>query len=213
MLYLIEILHQTTTSGGSPIAPGGLYLIEILHQTTTVQRTSSPDGSLYLIEILHQTTTRVVYLLPLVGCILSKFYIKPQHALKNDRAGQCCILSKFYIKPQPYRPRRRSTPCCILSKFYIKPQRMSNKEVIRKVVSYRNSTSNHNFTVAHPMAVMLYLIEILHQTTTVSVDNKNSKLLYLIEILHQTTTLRTLLLHTSCCILSKFYIKPQRRRT
>ena len=36
MLYLIEILHQTTTSGGSPIAPGGLYLIEILHQTTTV---------------------------------------------------------------------------------------------------------------------------------------------------------------------------------
>ena len=36
--------------------------------------------------------------------------------------------------------------------------------------------------------VVLYLIEILHQTTTVLENTILSKLLYLIEILHQTTT-------------------------
>ena len=36
--------------------------------------------------------------------------------------------------------------------------------------------------------------------------------LYLIEILHQTTTHCKCIQFTLCCILSKFYIKPQRRR-
>ena len=56
MLYLIEILHQTTTVAGEDIAAGELYLIEILHQTTTITLTP-------------RTAFR---------CILSKFYIKPQ---------------------------------------------------------------------------------------------------------------------------------------
>ena len=34
-LYLIEILHQTTTFGVCGLVSGELYLIEILHQTTT----------------------------------------------------------------------------------------------------------------------------------------------------------------------------------
>ena len=56
---------------------------------------------LYLIEILHQTTTH-------------------------------CKCIQF-------------TLCCILSKFYIKPQRENRYNDPRNVVSYRNSTSNHNF--------------------------------------------------------------------
>ena len=36
-------------------------------------------AELYLIEILHQTTTVYLSIFPLQGCILSKFYIKPQH--------------------------------------------------------------------------------------------------------------------------------------
>ena len=36
------------------------------------------DEVLYLIEILHQTTTTDYILAPRLGCILSKFYIKPQ---------------------------------------------------------------------------------------------------------------------------------------
>ena len=39
--------------------------------------------------------------------------------------------------------------------------------------------------------------------------NTQAKRLYLIEILHQTTTDTFAPLSVACCILSKFYIKPQ----
>ena len=77
-LYLIEILHQTTTLVAIPLAHIELYLIEILHQTTTLRASRWRVEKLYLIEILHQTTTMWLSLLWLFGCILSKFYIKPQ---------------------------------------------------------------------------------------------------------------------------------------
>ena len=99
-----------------------LYLIEILHQTTTNIPTALWAPRLYLIEILHQTTTYGVDVMRLLCCILSKFYIKPQQmAITNCGVG---------------------------------------------VVSYRNSTSNHNFSAYKANFEKLYLIEILHQTTT-----------------------------------------------
>ena len=98
-------------------------------------------------------------------CILSKFYIKPQQRVRHNLGHSCCILSKFYIKPQLFR--------CLVFRL--------------SVVSYRNSTSNHNTSTFRGVSIMLYLIEILHQTTTA----------------RNTAT-------TPCrCILSKFYIKPQ----
>ena len=99
---------------------------------------------LYLIEILHQTTTKVQRIYKTLGCILSKFYIKPQ-------------------------------PVCIIYGYCF-------------VVSYRNSTSNHNTASIGFFSSVLYLIEILHQTTTTSSVTGTVTMLYLIEILHQTTT-------------------------
>ena len=55
-----------------------LYLIEILHQTTTDHHFLGRGVVLYLIEILHQTTTSAPVKSLAAGCILSKFYIKPQ---------------------------------------------------------------------------------------------------------------------------------------
>ena len=77
-------------------------------------------------------------------CILSKFYIKPQlrMLLGSDVAG--CILSKFYIKPQLIQSFVDAGERCILSKFYIKPQLVPPPGWRSPVVSYRNSTSNHN---------------------------------------------------------------------
>ena len=142
-----------------------LYLIEILHQTTTGSRTIFTCRRLYLIEILHQTTTR-----------------------GDDKAHQYrCILSKFYIKPQQLRKTH--------GEFF--------------VVSYRNSTSNHNTTTIFRRFALLYLIEILHQTTTVFFPFLTVLVLYLIEILHQTTTHGPHVKRFRRCILSKFYIKPQ----
>ena len=56
-LFLISILHQTTTdkTGSEPDKP--LFLISILHQTTTNASCSLRLSSLFLISILHQTTT------------------------------------------------------------------------------------------------------------------------------------------------------------
>ena len=143
-LYLIEILHQTTTPVTAIRSLLKLYLIEILHQTTTIISTLSITISLYLIEILHQTTTQ--------GWTV------------------------------------RNASCCILSKFYIKPQRWFRFNDWRQVVSYRNSTSNHNSSFSGKLRSTLYLIEILHQTTTKQIMRFSASSLYLIEILHQTTT-------------------------
>ena len=124
-----------------------------------------------------------------------------------------------------------SCASCILSKFYIKPQLILWPLSLQIVVSYRNSTSNHNSKLIMSPKAVLYLIEILHQTTTGLVSMKKDLALYLIEILHQTTTELLMfflvvplylieILHQTttesdsqacslCCILSKFYIKPQ----
>ena len=143
-----------------------LYLIEILHQTTThckcIQFTLCCILSKFYIKPQHPSKVFARY----QSCILSKFYIKPQHPSKVFARYQSCILSKFYIKPQLYRhcdhyelccilskfyikPQRVQASCliprgCILSKFYIKPQRETDHVYYQEVVSYRNSTSNHN---------------------------------------------------------------------
>ena len=209
----------------------GLYLIEILHQTTTATTSREIFSVLYLIEILHQTTTNLSPLSKSEGCILSKFYIKPQH---------CDVLYQWH-RVVSYRnsTSNHNGPAAFFGSHL--------------VVSYRNSTSNHNQAREVIESLRLYLIEILHQTTTLAALPLVPALLYLIEILHQTTTHRprklsltklylieilhqttTLvrpviqevslysieILHQTTtpvtviqlrpsCILSKFYIKPQ----
>ena len=121
-----------------------LYLIEILHQTTTLILAKKIYDMLYLIEILHQTTTENHSSFATLCCILSKFYIKPQPVEVFDFFRCCCILSKFYIKPQQGWRKSSSGSGCILSKFYIKPQPCKCSLSVLLVVSYRNSTSNHN---------------------------------------------------------------------
>ena len=61
------------------------------------------------------------------------------------------------------------------------------------------------------MGGALYLIEFLHQTTTLKTSRKRRASLYLIEFLHQTTTERAARYALFGCILLNFYIKPQPR--
>ena len=230
---------------------------------------------LYLIEILHQTTTTGNIQRRSKRCILSKFYIKPQHC--STSTCQRKVVS--YRNSTSNHNRAPVTNIRIGVVSYRNSTSNHNKQrwkiEAREVVSYRNSTSNHNrrreaswplrlylIEILHqtttPQALMLtgiplYLIEILHQTTTLSLNQNRRYQLYLIEILHQTTTwLRFLIfrsrlylieilhqttttdvlkvqedmlylieiLHQTTtktfatrlsnrCILSKFYIKPQ----
>ena len=189
---------------------------------------------LYLIEILHQTTTAAFSWLFVCSCILSKFYIKPQRSKGRERVAMGCILSKFYIKPQREFDCNLIVRCCILSKFYIKPQRCSQQSpccsgcILSKfyikpqhfrrwffeqfVVSYRNSTSNHN--LGQQGGAIAFVVSYRNSTSNHNPTFKVSMSLklYLIEILHQTTTMLVVSGVFSSCILSKFYIKPQRVR-
>ena len=144
LLYLIEILHQTTTGLAAGLGSGALYLIEILHQTTTEDRRHLSRTGLYLIEILHQTTTAGSAPPRPLRCILSKFYIKPQQDAKRQTAGNGCILSKFYIKPQ--RSARTALRSAVVS-YRNSTSNHNGRPCMAftiRVVSYRNSTSNHN---------------------------------------------------------------------
>ena len=209
-MYLIEILHQTTTSFWVSLTWDWLYLIEILHQTTTLDQFPFPEFGCILSKFYikpqlagedRKTGGRCIlskfYIKPqrLSGtsrfiwcCILSKFYIKPQLRLERELARCSCILSKFYIKPQHLYYGRRLRLCCILSKFYIKPQLEDPPQYISRVVSYRNSTSNHNLKKSLLMiiSVVSYRNSTSNHNSGVGVNATMS--LYLIEILHQTTT-------------------------
>ena len=145
-----------------------LYLIEILHQTTTSMMVNLKCSLLYLIEILHQTTTAEMPVLVHGSCILSKFYIKPQQ--------------RFEI------------------------------EIPNPVVSYRNSTSNHNMPSVDSTLVELYLIEILHQTTTSFRRLMEILSCILSKFYIKPQLVRNFYGYSQCCILSKFYIKPQQKQ-
>ena len=99
---------------------------------------------LYLIEILHQTTTH---------CKCIQFTL-------------CCILSKFYIKPQRVHTSFENGLVVSYRNSTSNHNRVTINPRLRSVVSYRNSTSNHNIENGEDTLTALYLIEILHQTTT-----------------------------------------------
>ena len=187
---VVSYRNSTSNHNGQSAEVNVEFVVSYRNSTSNhnTDKDGITDKKLYLIEILHQTTTVWPTFFVSRCCILSKFYIKPQLIALSFSLGLGCILSKFYIKPQHTGPCPLCSARCILSKFYIKPQQSSDCLICFEVVSYRNSTSNHNLWTTKSASEMLYLIEILHQTTTQRAHHKAKQELYLIEILHQTTT-------------------------
>ena len=101
-----------------------------------------------------------------MGCILSKFYIKPQLLyeliLEMNVVSYRNSTSNHNLQPILYS----------LDKVVSYRNSTSNHNGDAdlhhsgRVVSYRNSTSNHNLAGRGAERQALYLIEILHQTTT-----------------------------------------------
>ena len=167
----------------------------------------------------------------LLRCILLNFYIKPQPWLHAGYRRPCCILLNFYIKPQPHKRRQiRRRRCillnfyikpqltvslpvysisCILLNFYIKPQLLVFTSTIFFVVSYWISTSNHNNYEWNNTLKMLYLIEFLHQTTTIRSNEPQVRSCILLNFYIKPQLEKAQLDKRSCCILLNFYIKPQ----
>ncbi len=144
--------------------------------------------SLFLIPILHQTTTLKRLLCGLLSCSSFQFYIKPQPI----------TASSLFI---PVVPHSNSTSnhnfhLQFRGKLFVVPHSnsTSNHNVLRRfrsfllVVPHSNSTSNHNMVARLWKLTALFLIPILHQTTTKPITISADIWLFLIPILHQTTT-------------------------
>ena len=166
--------------------------------------------ALYLIEILHQTTTFGRHFPSNDSCILSKFYIKPQ--LTRIRPYSAIVVSYRNSTSNHNRLGRTSALPIVVS--YRNSTSNHNKRSVTHsaatVVSYRNSTSNHNSPTTSHFAVLLYLIEILHQTTTTEDSFLFCYSCILSKFYIKPQQLPCVLIDLLCCILSKFYIKPQR---
>ena len=175
-LYLIEILHQTTTMvtvilllpscillkfyikpQPSLPRPGVLRVVSYWNSTSNHNRTgvASSNRVLYLIEILHQTTTVRFDGSTKNGCILLKFYIKPQLNFLQKSDRKSCILLKFYIKPQ--LQARFFYNYVVVSYWNSTSNHNIGQLAIEPstVVSYWNSTSNHNSSEFYPKAIIV----------------------------------------------------------
>ena len=175
-----------------------------------VEETTLRSPQLFLIPILHQTTTDNRVLSLHSGCSSFQFYIKPQLSPAIPRKAFCCSSFQFYIKPQRSPALPEFPPGCSSFQFYIKPQhgrplmevdgvvphsnstsnhnRYKDGEFSSRVVPHSNSTSNHNSFYGNCNFTWLFLIPILHQTTTWNRSFPKISVLFLIPILHQTTT-------------------------
>ena len=95
VLFLIPILHQTTTITTAAFEALELFLIPILHQTTTRVPTTMEFWELFLIPILHQTTTyRTAY-----GICRMLFLIPILHQTTTSRMAVIHILHVTHMTP------------------------------------------------------------------------------------------------------------------
>ena len=146
---------------------GVLYLIEILHQTTTLSQSHPTPMVLYLIEILHQTTTLCRNKFLICSCILSKFYIKPQLSARywvgfgllylieilhqtTTRSWLTGVTWKLYL----IEILHQTTTFDVCGVFHAWLYLI---EILHQTTTGQSSALTRN---------LLYLIEILHQTTT-----------------------------------------------
>ena len=166
-----------------------LYHIWILHQTTTPLKCSVRTSRCIIFGFYIKPQRKATESITAVSCIIFGFYIKPQLSGICIRTLTCCIIFGFYIKPQLLDMGYCNWNSCIIFGFYIKPQPASVAAFLKGVVSYLDSTSNHNENQYICLAPMLYHIWILHQTTTQRFFSFGIILLYHIWILHQTTTI------------------------
>ena len=122
------------------------------------------------------------------GCFSFQFYIKPQLAIPFS------LLLVVVSHSNSTSNHNKRLSASDFNMVVSHSNSTSNHNIIGvaavrpKVVSHSNSTSNHNISLEEARLELLFLIPILHQTTTVGRPLCTRRVLFLIPILHQTTT-------------------------
>ena len=104
------------------------------------------ERALFLISILHQTTTITLAYRLSVGCFLFQFYIKPQRHIGVHAVS---VVVSYFNSTSNHNPGVRhlsSGPVVSYFNSTSNHNKSSDARLQRVVVSYFNSTSNHNNT-------------------------------------------------------------------
>ena len=160
-------------------------------------------------------------------------YVEPRSGLMSPDGSVGCIIPFFYIQPQ-LEPRlgelgRQLYSIIFLHRTTTPLHRCSHRQQLYNIIVLHQTTTIsfpltdqiwlYNIIVLHQTTTVrasgcngfaLYNIGFLHQTTTTGVLDERDNLLYNIIVLHQTTTSSVVIARPSGCIISLFYIKPQR---
>ena len=209
MLYLIEILHQTTTYGIRTWLYSSCILLKFYIKPQLFRIRSY---SAIVVSYWNSTSNHNYFgFAPILLYVVSYWNSTSNHNRANRTHFQSKVVSYWNSTSNHNFGPKIPAWTSVVSYWNSTSNHNSLRwrELVAGVVSYWNSTSNHNFSVFAPTLKPLYLIEILHQTTTGNRSSFEVLSLYLIEILHQTTTETSSRCFPCGCILLKFYIKPQ----
>ena len=170
-MYLIEILHQTTTSCEAVweqfscilskfyIKPQRCNDLSVSWWVVSYRNSTSNHNSS---EVVFDEVVVVSYRNSTSNHNLHQNRVQTQQVVSYRNSTSNHNWKSFIVCNLVVVSYRNSTSnhnlFCILFPVY-------------RVVSYRNSTSNHNCHKECPRVVLLYLIEILHQTTTVAIND------------------------------------------
>ena len=230
LLCYISILHQTTTLKWYLPPPRScvIFLFHIKPQLSLVDRCP------YLVVLYFYSTSNHNFYLHLQRAhdvVLYSYSTSNHNYVQRQKYEKmlCYILILHQTTTSPFVVKKSCLLCyisilhqttttsideamtqgCVIFLFYIKPQHKRIRYVVKYVVLYFYSTSNHNLGVIIHIMPMLCYISILHQTTTQNRRLRFSSWLCYISILHQTTTSELAGRCTSGCVIFLFYIKPQ----
>ena len=205
----IFFLHQTTTVHLLRYRQPSIVLYLFSTSNHNVEGRHGRVSQLSYIFFLHHTTTPSLVGFAIWYCLISFFYIKPQHecpwcwycqivlylfSTSNHNTGGAGLVGSllsyiFFLHQTTTRSSRRRHPWnCLISFFYIKPQRKGQQYFINKIVLYLFSTSNHNRSglAVGWRLIVLYLFSTSNHN--VNEDMLDGHLLSYIFFLHQTTT-------------------------
>ena len=165
-----------------------VFLLAVIHQTTTANAAINPKNIVFLLAVIHQTTTAWNWTLRDPKSVSIGGYTSNHNWLKAHILGHHSVSIGGYTsnhnKERTFTDpllvfllavihqtttKARSlfrTLQCFYWRLYIKPQPVAPARGSRGSVSIGGYTSNHNSTAEGKDIQLVFLLAVIHQTTT-----------------------------------------------
>ena len=101
-VFLLAVIHQTTTRFPYRSSYRHVFLLAVIHQTTTESNKRFQDETVFLLAVIHQTTTPLRLMFSRLMCFYWRLYIKPQRrkckGLKDNEITSAEFSKKWRCK-------------------------------------------------------------------------------------------------------------------